>query len=91
MYFYELGKDDVKLADIVAGGDSDIIAIGKKPNGSLILKTGDSNFAYWLTSFAGSPIPTVSGGLPLKFQLLHGRAPAVRSVVGVPKYSAEPA
>ena len=43
----------------ISGQDSDIIAIGKKPNGSLILQTGDSTFAYWLTSFAGSPIPSV--------------------------------
>lgn len=59
MYFYELGANGTVAVPTVSGDDSDVIAIGKKPSGGLILKTGDSNFAYWLTSFAGSPIPTV--------------------------------
>ena len=58
MYFFELG-DEVRQISPVEGADSDIIAVGKKPNGSLLLQTGDSTFAYWLTSFAGSPIPQV--------------------------------
>lgn len=59
MHFYELGKDGVRKLKTISGGDSDIIPIGKTPKGGLILQTGDSTFAYWLTSFAGSPIPTV--------------------------------
>jgi hypothetical protein len=59
MHFYELGKDGVRKIKTINGMDSDIMAIGKKPNGSLILRTGDSTFGYWLTSFAGSPIPSV--------------------------------
>lgn len=59
MYFYELGANGVTIVPTINGDDSDIIAIGKKPNGGLAVQTGDSNFAYWLTSFAGSPIPTV--------------------------------
>ena len=59
LHFFELGKNEVRKIKMIDGRDSDVLAIGKKPNGSLILKTGDSTFAYWLTSFAGSPIPTV--------------------------------
>jgi hypothetical protein len=59
MHIFELGKDDVRKLETIEGEDSDVIAIGKTPKGGLILRTGDSNFAYWLTSFAGSPIPTV--------------------------------
>lgn len=59
MHFYELGKDEVRKLKTIDGRDSEIIAIGKNQKGSLILRTGDSTFAYWLTSFAGSPIPTV--------------------------------
>lgn len=59
MYFYELGSEAVKKVPTIFGYDSDIIATGRRPQGSLILRTGDSNFAYWLTSFAGSPIPSV--------------------------------
>ena len=59
MHFYELGKDNLKKLKVINGQDSDVTAIGKQPNGGLILQTGDSNFTYWLTSFAGSPIPTV--------------------------------
>lgn len=59
MYFFELGVDEVRELPPVEGADSDVIAIGKNSQGSLLLKTGDSSFAYWLTSFAGSPIPTI--------------------------------
>lgn len=59
MYFYELGAGDLKKIKPVKGGDSDVYALRKNPAGGLYLQTGDSTFAYWLTSFAGSPIPTV--------------------------------
>ncbi len=59
MHFFELGKDEVRKLPTIEGNDSDILAIGKNQKGGLVLQTGDSNFAYWLTSFAGSPIPTV--------------------------------
>lgn len=59
MYFFELGSEGVTSINPLSGDDSDIIAVNKKPKGSLVIRTGDSNFAYWLTSFAGSPIPTV--------------------------------
>jgi hypothetical protein len=59
LHFFELSKTEIRQTKVVEGADSDVLATGKKPGGSLILKTGDSNFAYWLTSFAGSPIPTV--------------------------------
>lgn len=58
-YFYELGKNGVRKINVINGGDSDILAIRKNPKAGLVLQTGDSTFAYWLTSFAGSPIPTV--------------------------------
>ena len=59
LHIFELGNDEVRKLPTIEGNDSDVIAIGKNQKGSLILQTGDSNFAYWLTSFAGSPIPTV--------------------------------
>ena len=59
MYVYELGADEVTALPVISGDDSDIIAVRKKTTGGLAIQTGDSNFAYWLTSFAGSPIPTV--------------------------------
>lgn len=59
MHFYEFGKDEVRKLKTIEGRDSAVLAIGRQKNGGLILETGDSNFAYWHTSFAGSPIPTV--------------------------------
>ncbi|HLM61130.1 MAG TPA: emp24/gp25L/p24 family protein [Pyrinomonadaceae bacterium] len=58
MYFYELG-DEVKPIKALDTGDAGILAIGKSANGSLKLSSGDTAFAYWNTSFAGSPIPSV--------------------------------
>lgn len=59
LHFYELGANGVRKLKVIEGNDSDVIAVGKQPTGGLILKTGDSSFAYWLTSFAGSPLPKV--------------------------------
>ena len=59
LHFFELGKEGVRAVNIIYGGDSDVIALKKNPQGGLVLQTGDSTFAYWMTSFAGSPIPTV--------------------------------
>jgi hypothetical protein len=56
--FFELGNS-VQPLDVIASGDARTIAIGKNPKGGLRLETGDNTFAYWLTSFAGSPIPAV--------------------------------
>lgn len=58
MYFYELG-DEVKPIKALATGDASIVAIGKDANGGLQLSSGDNTFAYWNTSFAGSPIPEI--------------------------------
>ena len=57
-YFFELG-DDFKVVPALDTGDATTVAIGKMPDGSLKLATGDASFAYWNTSFAGSPIPEV--------------------------------
>lgn len=59
MYVYELGANGITALPAIDGDDSDIIATKKLPTGGVAIQTGDSNFAYWLTSFAGSPIPTV--------------------------------
>lgn len=59
MYFFELGNNGVRKLKSIKGGDSDVYALRKNPKGGLLIETGDSTFAYWLTSFAGSPIPTV--------------------------------
>lgn len=80
MYIYELGADKITAVSTINGDDSDIIAVGKKAKGGLAIKTGDSNFAYWLTSFAGSPIPTVilsykNGEFRPDLQLMKRRAP----------------
>ena len=58
MYFFELG-DEFKIIPALNTGDANTVAIGKMPDGSLKLATGDATFAYWNTSFAGSPIPEV--------------------------------
>ncbi len=58
MYFYELGNEVTQIKSLNMG-DADIAAIGKSPNGGLKLSSGDTTFAYWNTSFAGSPIPQI--------------------------------
>jgi hypothetical protein len=57
-YFYELG-DEITPIKALNTADADVAAIGKSPNGGLKLATGDATFAYWNTSFAGSPIPQI--------------------------------
>lgn len=58
LLFFELGNT-VKPVDVLSTGDTRTVATGKNPKGGLRLKTGDSTFAYWLVSFASSPIPQV--------------------------------
>ncbi|MDQ6788722.1 MAG: emp24/gp25L/p24 family protein [Acidobacteriota bacterium] len=58
LYFYELGNE-IKPIKSLDTGDAQTIAVGKMPDGSLKLSTGDNTFAYWNTSFAESPIPEV--------------------------------
>lgn len=58
VYFIELGER-VRVAAEVAGGNVPVLAVGRAAGGGLRLETGDNTFAYWLTSFAESPIPTI--------------------------------
>lgn len=57
-YFIEVGEK-VKVADVVDGENVSVYAVGRAPGGGLRLKTADNTFAYWLTSFAESPLPTI--------------------------------
>lgn len=58
LYFYELGNE-IKPVPLVDSENIQTIAIGKMPDGSLKLASGDNSFAYWNTCFACSPIPEV--------------------------------
>lgn len=85
MHFYELGANGVKKLKIISGQDSPIIAIGKQTSGSLILQTGDSNFAYWKTCFACSPIPKViltyqNGEFRPDTKLMNKPAPSIENL-----------
>lgn len=58
MYFFELGNE-VRPIPVLYTNNTPTLAVGKNPEGGLKLVTGDNTFAYWNTSFAGSPIPQV--------------------------------
>lgn len=84
MYFYELG-DDVKPVDSLQMGNADLAAVGKSPNGGLKLMSGDDTFAYWNTSFAGSPIPQIildfrDGKFQTNARLMRKPAPALAAL-----------
>ena len=59
-----------------------MVVIGKSPKGGLIFETSDNAFAYWLTSFAGSPLPSVilefrNGSLRPNSNLMKKPAPSL--------------
>ncbi len=57
-YFVELGER-VKVAADVDGGNVPVSAVGRAPGGGLRLETADNTFAYWIVSFAESPLPSI--------------------------------
>lgn len=57
-YFINLG-DTAEIVERIATDNAELIPIRKKPDGGLLFETADNAFAYWLTSFAESPMPTV--------------------------------
>ncbi len=71
IHFYSMGAHCcseyrfIELGDIVwqrknlYTGNSGLDAVGRSPSGGLIYRLYDDNFAYWLTSFADSPMPEV--------------------------------
>jgi hypothetical protein len=77
--FFELGPT-LKEVPALDTQSSQLVAIGKNPNGGLRFATYDQAFAYWLTSFAESPSPRVvlefrNGGLIPNFDLMRKAAP----------------
>jgi hypothetical protein len=58
-YFIELGEK-VKVAADVDGGNVPVNAVGRATGGGLRLETADNTFAYWLVSFAESPLPSIT-------------------------------
>lgn len=56
--FAELGKE-VQLLTPIYTGNADVMTATRNPKGGLRFKIGDDTFAYWLTCFACSPIPSV--------------------------------
>lgn len=55
-FFFELGTS-VRVLPSISTYDAPLVAIGKSPKGGLRFETLDVGFAYWLTSFAESPMP----------------------------------
>ncbi|KXK01465.1 MAG: hypothetical protein UZ17_ACD001001689 [Acidobacteria bacterium OLB17] len=58
-YFIELPAEGVGAIREVATGNAGMTAIGKVPAGGLRFETADNAWAYWNTSFADSPMPSV--------------------------------
>jgi len=58
-YFIELGER-VRVAADVDGGNVPVNAVGRAQGGGLRLETADNTFAYWLVSFADSPLPSIT-------------------------------
>ncbi|MBK9153051.1 MAG: hypothetical protein IPM25_02325 [Chloracidobacterium sp.] len=56
LHFFELGRQFRAVPPIMTG-DAEVSVVGRNPKGGLRLKTADSAFAYWNTSFAASPFP----------------------------------
>ena len=78
--FFELG-DSVTAVPTITTNNAELRAIGKTPQGSLRFETFDDTFAYWLTSFAESPMPRVvlefrKGVLSSNFELMKKPAPS---------------
>ncbi|RMH35667.1 MAG: hypothetical protein D6687_00205 [Acidobacteria bacterium] len=81
MMFFELGET-LKPRKPISTGNARMIAIGKNPKGGLRFETADDTFAYWVTSFAQSPMPTVilefqEGVLRPNFKLMRKPAPSL--------------
>jgi hypothetical protein len=80
-FFFELGTS-VGVLPPVSTYDAPLLAIGKSPKGGLRFETFDVGFAYWLTSFAESPMPRVvlefqKGVLRPNFDLMKKPAPSL--------------
>jgi hypothetical protein len=81
LLFFELGET-VKPLPILSTGNSSVHVIGRNPKGGLLFETYDDIFAYWLTSYADSPMPTVilefqKGALRPNFNLMRKPAPSL--------------
>lgn len=102
-YFISLGET-AEIVERVATDNAELVPIRKSPNGGLIFETADNAFAYWLTSFAESPMPTVimefkDNKLRPNFDLmkkppppmtaLRAKALAARSKIGNDPYTGE--
>jgi hypothetical protein len=57
--FINLG-DRVEIVTTIDTENAGMMASGKNPKGGLRFETNDNAFAYWNTSFAGSPMPSVT-------------------------------
>lgn len=102
-YFIELGER-VRVAAEVDGDNVPVNAVGRAPGGGLRLETADNTFAYWLVSFADSPLPSITlefrgGELRPAPELMRKRPPTlaklrqearqVRSQLGLEPYKGE--
>lgn len=74
-YFIELGER-VKVAADIDGGNVPVSVVGRAPGGGLRLETADNTFAYWLVSFAESPLPSIT--LEFRRGELHPAPEAMR-------------
>ena len=80
-FFFELGVS-VKVLPSFFTHNAELLAIGKNPKGGLRFETFDDTFAYWLTSYADSPMPRVvlefqKGVLRPNFDLMKKPAPSI--------------
>jgi len=81
LLFFELGAT-LKQLPILSTNNSSLYVIGRSASGGLRFETFDDTFAYWLTSFAESPMPKVilefqKGVLRPNFSLMRKAAPSV--------------
>jgi hypothetical protein len=81
LLFFELGET-VKPLPILSTANASVHVIGRNPKGGLLFETFDDTFAYWLTSFAESPMPKVilefqKGVLRPNFNLMRKPAPSL--------------
>lgn len=80
-YFIELGER-ARVAAEVDGDNVPVNVVGRAPGGGLRLETADNTFAYWLTSFADSPLPSITlefrkGELRPAPELMRKRPPSL--------------
>ena len=81
LLFFELGET-VKKLPALSTGNASVQVVGRNPKGGLLFETYDDNFAYWLASFADSPMPKVvlefqKGALRPNFNLMRKPAPSL--------------